>query len=94
MQTMTDTKHYMQTVGQQARAASAILAKADTALKNSALLAIYDALQQAKSHVLAANATDMQNGQQKGLDDALLDRLALTDARFEGMLQGLKDVAM
>ena len=30
----------------------------------------------------------------KGLDDALLDRLALTDARFEGMLQGLKDVAM
>ena len=33
MQTMTDTKHYMQTVGQQARAASAILAKADTALK-------------------------------------------------------------
>ena len=94
MQTMTDTKHYMQTVGQQARAASAILAKADTALKNSALLAIYDALQQAKSQVLAANATDMQNGQQKGLDDALLDRLALTDARFEGMLQGLKDVAM
>lgn len=94
MQTMTDTKHYMQTVGRQARAASAILAKADTALKNSALLAIYDALQQAKSHVLAANATDMQNGQQKGLDDALLDRLALTDARFEGMLQGLKDVAM
>ena len=63
---MTDTKHYMQTVGQQARAASAILAKADTAPQNSAIIGyIYDALQQAKSQVLAANATDMQNGQQR-----------------------------
>lgn len=93
MQTITDTKHYMQTVGEQARAAAACLAKANTALKNNALLAIYEALQQSKAAILAANATDMQNGKAKGLDNALLDRLELTDARFEGMLQGLKDVA-
>ena len=90
---MTHTKDYMQSVGQQARYAAAQLAKADTALKNHALLAIYEALTQAKAQILAANATDMQNGQQKGLDNALLDRLALTDARFDAMLQGLKDVA-
>ena len=93
MQTITDTKQYMQTVGEQARTAAACLAKANTVLKNNALLAIYEALHQSKAAILSANATDMQNGKTKGLDNALLDRLELTDARFDGMLQGLKDVA-
>jgi len=83
----------MQSVGKQARAASRALAAANTGDKNSALLAIHDELVNAKQDILAANKIDMDNGQKNNLDSALLDRLELNEARFNGMLQGLKDVA-
>lgn len=83
---------YMTTVGKQARHASHALARATTHQKNTALLAIADNLQAMKEQILSANAQDLQNGQQKGLDNALLDRLELTESRFNAMLQGLKDV--
>ncbi len=89
----TDITAYMQTVGQQARAASRALAAANTGHKNAALQAIHDELVTAKADILAANKIDMDNGHTNHLDAALLDRLALNEARFEGMLQGLKDVA-
>ena len=90
---MTDITAYMQTVGKQARAASRALAAANTGEKNAALMSIYEALKDAKSDILSANKIDMDNGQKNDLDAALLDRLELNDARFEGMLQGLKDVS-
>lgn len=89
----TDIATYMQSVGKQARAASRALAAANTSHKNAALIAIHDQLVTAKSEILAANKTDMENGQKNNLDAALLDRLELNDARFNGMLQGLKDVS-
>ena len=90
---ITDITTYMQTVGKQARAASRALAAANTSVKNSALMAIYDELVTAKVDILAANKIDMDNGKNNNLDAALLDRLELNDARFDGMLQGLKDVS-
>lgn len=90
---MTQAIEQMMTqLGQQARAASRVLARADTNAKNAALRAIHDALQAGQADVLAANAIDMQNGQTNNLDPALLDRLELTPARYDGMLQGLRDV--
>lgn len=89
---MINTKEYMQTLGKNARQASRQLAKATTEQKNNALNAIYDALKSAKAEILTGNAKDLANGKEKGLDAALLDRLELTDSRFDGMLQGLKDV--
>ena len=89
----TDITTYMQSVGKQARAASRALAAANTGDKNSALLAIHDELVNAKQDILSANKIDMDNGQKNNLDSALLDRLELNEARFNGMLQGLKDVA-
>ena len=88
-----DITAYMQNVGKEARAASRALAAANTGDKNAALMAIFDALKNAKQDILAANKIDMANGQKNNLDAALLDRLELNDARFDGMLQGLKDVA-
>ncbi|MFZ3192839.1 MAG: glutamate-5-semialdehyde dehydrogenase [Moraxellaceae bacterium] len=82
----------MTQLGQQARAASRALARADSNAKNAALRAIHDALQTGQAEVLAANAVDMKNGQTNNLEPALLDRLELTPARFDGMLQGLRDV--
>ena len=89
----TDIMAYMQQVGKQARAASRALAAANTGLKNSALMAIHDELVNAKQDILSANSVDMDKGQKNDLDAALLDRLELNDERFDGMLQGLKDVS-
>ncbi len=85
-------EQYMQTVGQQARQASRVLASASTQTKNNALSAIYTALQDSEAAILAANQIDMTNGRNNHLDSALLDRLELTPSRFKGMLHGLKDV--
>ncbi|WP_180102524.1 glutamate-5-semialdehyde dehydrogenase [Acinetobacter sp. YH12126] len=85
-------EQYMQTVGQQARTASRVLAGASTQTKNNALSAIYTALQNSETAILAANQVDMTKAHNNNLDSALLDRLELTPIRFKGMLQGLKDV--
>jgi len=86
-------KAYMQTLGSQAREASRIIAAADTALKNSALLAIAEALHRGRDELLSANAVDMQNGITNGLDAALLDRLELNPERIDAMIEGLHQVA-
>lgn len=92
-QDIKDINQYMQQVGKQAKAASRQLAAANTGDKNNALLRIHDKLKEAKADILAANKIDMDNGHNNNLDAALLDRLELTDDRFDGMLQGLKDVS-
>jgi len=79
-------------LGQAARAASRVLAGASTQSKNAALEAIYRTLQANQADILAANRIDMDKGHAVNLDSALLDRLELTPARFQGMLDGLRDV--
>ena len=83
---------YMQQLGEQARAAAAILANAEPAQKNNALLAIADALISERASIKSANQQDLQQGRQDGLDAAMLDRLELTDERIEGMVEGLRQV--
>ena len=85
-------EQYMQTVGQQARQASSVLAGATTLAKNNALSAIYTALENSEPQILAANQIDMTKGRDNNLDSALLDRLELNPTRFKDMLHGLKDV--
>ena len=88
-----NVQEYMSQVGQQARLASRALAAATTQQKNQALLAIAEQIEQARSILADANATDMANGRQHGLDAALLDRLELTPARIDSMIEGLTQVA-
>jgi glutamate-5-semialdehyde dehydrogenase len=90
---MSDIETYMKELGTRARAASRLVARASTAQKNAALLAIVEALGAGRAELLAANAADMDAGKAKGLDAAMLDRLALTPARIEGMMEGLLQVA-
>ncbi len=84
---------YMQRLGESAREASRVLARASTAQKNQALLATADALDKSRELLLAANELDMQAGRANGLDDAMLDRLALSCKRIDEMIEGLKQVA-
>ena len=90
---MTDLQAYMTDLGRRARAASAMIAKATTSQKNAALIAIAERIDSARETLLAANAQDMAAGREKGLDAALLDRLELTPARIDAMLEGLRQVA-
>ena len=84
---------YRQQLGEGARLAARQLARADTAAKNAALLAIADALRRAQPQLLAANAQDLAAGRAAGLDDALLDRLTLDAARIASMADGLGQIA-
>ncbi len=89
----TELKSYMQSVGQQARAASRIVAKADTALKNQALIAMADAIVRDEQKLLAANAKDLENAHAKELEAALVDRLTLSAKGVANMAEGLLQIA-
>ncbi|MEE8379063.1 MAG: glutamate-5-semialdehyde dehydrogenase [Gammaproteobacteria bacterium] len=88
-----DIKKYMTELGQQARAASRAMARANTGAKNDALLFIADAILAAQDELISENAKDLEQGKKDGLDDALLDRLALNAERIAGMAEGLRQIA-
>ena len=81
-----------QAVAEQAKSARAVVATASTQIKNSALLAIQEAMAASRSSILAANLNDLDAGRNHGLDAALLDRLELNDARIDGMIEGVEHI--
>ncbi|MDO8347800.1 MAG: glutamate-5-semialdehyde dehydrogenase [Rugosibacter sp.] len=88
-----ELKDYMQQVGRNARAASQATARATTAAKNTALLAMAQAVRERRNALLAANAADLAAARADGLDAAMLDRLGLSEKGIEAMAQGLEQVA-
>jgi len=83
----------MNKLGQKAREASRVVARADTGLKNKALLAMAAALDANRAALAEANIKDLENAKANGLDAAMLDRLALKPATIDTMIEGLKQVA-
>ncbi len=83
----------MKKMGEKARRASVAIARADTGVKNQTLYFIANAVEAARERIKAANGKDLDVGREKGLNEAMLDRLALTDERIEGMIEGLRQVA-
>ncbi|MES2579978.1 MAG: glutamate-5-semialdehyde dehydrogenase [Pseudomonadota bacterium] len=88
-----DIKNYMQTVGINARAASRLMAAADTNAKNQALLHIASAILREKSALMTANQQDLAAARANGLDDAMLDRLTLSEKSISTMAEGLQQIA-
>lgn len=88
-----DIKQYMTVLGKKARDAAYGMACASTAKKNSALEAMATTLEVSVASLMEANKKDMDAGVANGLDEALLDRLALNDERIAGMAEGLRQVA-
>jgi glutamate-5-semialdehyde dehydrogenase len=80
-------------IGQQARMAARMLAKTTTQVKNQALAAIAQQLQDSHDNLLLANANDIAIAKERGLTTALLDRLTLNPARIAAMIEGLQQVA-
>lgn len=87
-----DVDQYMSDLGVAARAASRVVAAAPTAVRNNALLGAHDALDGARARLAEANAQDMERGAANDLSAALMDRLELTPARIDAMLEGLRQV--
>lgn len=88
-----DVKDYMQQLGRQARQAGREISKADSGRKNLALIKIAEAIKAGSAELANENAKDLQAGRDNGLDGALLDRLELTPARIDAMVEGLMQVA-
>ena len=61
--------------------------------KNNVLFSIADALRENTDFIMQANVKDLENGKRNGMSKALLDRLALSPSRIEGMAEGLESVA-
>ena len=77
---------------QAAKAARPALQGADTQQKNTALLAMADALEAQTSEILAANTQDMEAARGT-ISEVMLDRLALTEERIRAMAKGIEEVA-
>ncbi|MHB1299463.1 MAG: glutamate-5-semialdehyde dehydrogenase [Burkholderiales bacterium] len=88
-----DIKSYMDGVGREARAASRLMARADTAAKNRALEAIAEAISREADRLLEANAMDLEGAKKRGLEPALIDRLTLSVKGIAGMSEGLLQIA-
>src|SRR5512143_3364145 len=88
-----DVQTYMHGVGREARAASRLIAKADTRAKNQALTVMAQAIEKRAKRLLAANARDLDAALRKKLDAAAIDRLTLTPRTIAAMADGLIQIA-
>jgi glutamate-5-semialdehyde dehydrogenase len=80
-------------LGRRAKAASRLLAGAGTPAKNGALLTAADLLLERAGDIRTANDADVEAARAGGMAEGPLDRLRLTEARLEGMANGLRTVA-
>ncbi len=93
MKDVTDIHATMIDLGQRAKAAAAELAFTPPERKTEALEAAADAVWARRAEILAANEQDMQFGRDKGLSEAMMDRLLLTEERLQGVVDGLRAIA-
>lgn len=83
----------MADIGARALRASAQLASASAERKHAALIGAAEAVWKARDAIIAANALDLDYGREKGLSDAMMDRLMLDETRIQSIVDGLRTVA-
>src|SRR6185437_10826168 len=89
---IADMAAYMRGVGEAARAAARLLARADTRAKNLALTSAATALRRDARRLVQANARDVDAARAAGHDAAFLDRLTLTAEGIDAMARGLDEI--
>jgi glutamate-5-semialdehyde dehydrogenase len=88
-----DLPALMTRIGDDAAAAAGTLSRVGGAAKNAALRAAAGELRARSGQILSDNAADLGDARKAAASAALLDRLALDDARIEAMARGLEDIA-
>lgn len=90
---MTDLALTLDTIGQRAKAAARDMARATDAEKSKALLAIAQQIDASHEALAAANQKDLQAANDRGLNEAMTDRLRLSPKALATMTQGLRQIA-
>jgi glutamate-5-semialdehyde dehydrogenase len=83
----------MSDIGARAKAASAELGSASAERKHAALISAAENVWKNRAGIIEANALDLEFGRQKGLSEAMMDRLMLDEDRIQSMVDGLRAVA-
>jgi len=91
--TTTDIAALMAEIGRNARIGASALKIATPEQKRTALLTAAGAINAHRKKILAANALDMEAAEKKGISKAFLDRLLLTDARIDGIIEAVRIIA-
>ena len=81
-------------LARRARRASARAAVFDTRTKNDWLARVAERLEDHREEILTANARDMDQAREKGVSDPLVNRLALSEDKWNDMIQGLRETAL
>jgi len=87
-----EIKEQISLMAKTAKEMAPAIATAKTDVKNNVLKKIAQGLKDELSSLLKANAKDVAYAQEKGLSKAMIDRLTLTEARVEGMINNLYEV--
>ena len=90
---MEDITAYARVLGANARAASRQVRALSRAKRDAVLKAVAAALIAEQDGILAENAKDMEEGKERGMSAAMLDRLLLTPARIKGIADNVKSIA-
>lgn len=93
MKDFADIPALMADIGARGKAAAATLAFASAERKHVALISAAEHVWYNRDAIIAANAQDMEFGRNKGLSDAMMDRLRLDEDRIRGIVDGLRAVA-
>ena len=93
MKDLENIPDLMADIGARAKVAATALAGATAERKHAALISAAEALWRNRADILEANAKDLDFGRDKGLSDAMMDRLMLDESRIQGMVDGLRSVA-
>lgn len=83
----------MADIGVRAKTAASHLATATAERKHAAMISAAEYIWSDRAEIIAANAKDLAFGRDKGLSDAMLDRLMLDENRLRGIIDGLRAVA-
>lgn len=92
MKDIDNIPQMMADIGARAKRASAVLASASAERKHAALIGAAEAVWQDRDVIITANAKDLAFGRDKGLSEAMMDRLMLDEDRVRGMVDGLRSV--
>jgi len=90
---MSDWTHQVTEQAKAARRAAMSLAHASTSAKDHALLAMADALLADSVRILEANEEDIRQARERGLPEAMIERLTLNEKRIASMAEGIRQVA-
>lgn len=89
---MDDKQQYLNTLGEQAKAASYAMASLTASQKRDLLRAIAAKLTDKRAQIVAANQQDVAKARENGLNDAMIDRLLLDESRLSGVIADIENV--